>query len=218
MKFSEALEAIKKLENGADLASAIEGELDGLKSKNYEIIGEKRNATTKLSAIEAALMAVASAVGITGDIDAVLGAIEPKITELKTAQTKLTEAETRATAAETKVSSFERKGKLANIATKAGASAAVLETLFGEKLDQFAIEGETVKFGDKSLREYVEADAVLKDFIPSLFPASAQVDPKPEAAKPQAKLPSGSPKGDAPDADPIANHLKRHSGWKVIAK
>lgn len=216
MKFSEALEAIKKLENGVDLASVIESELDGLKSKNYEIIGEKRSATSKLSAIEAALMAVASAVGITGDIDAVLGAIEPKITELKTAQTKLTEAESRATAAETKVSSFERKGKLADIAAKAGASAAVLETLFGEKLDQFAIEGDVVKFGDKPLREHIEADAVLKDFTPSLFPAS-QPDPKPET-KQQPKLPSGSPKGDAPAADPIANHLKRHNGWKAIAK
>jgi hypothetical protein len=197
MKFEEALAALKKLDGGADLASAIETHVNSQAEKIFTTIGESRTKGAKASNLEATLLAIAKTLGIEGDVDTVLTGLEPKVTaiasDLKTAQTKLAETETRATTAETKVQGFERKGKLADIATKAGASAAVLETLFGDKIDQLAIDGETVKFGDKALREHVESDVTLKEFVTSLFPPTEQPQ-----SKPAPKLPSGSPKGEAP--------------------
>lgn len=220
MKFSEALAAIKALENGADLASAIEGEVEGLKGKNFEIIGEKRNATTKATAYETALTAIASALGIEGDLDAVLTSAEGKVRELvsasTTAQTKLTDLETRATTAEGKVKQAERLTKITQAATKAGANAAVLERLLGDKVDELAIADDGVKIGDKALKEYVEADDALKAFLPALFPSTEQGQ---KADSKQQRLPGGTPKGTDSKKDLLGSYTERNfSGAKALVK
>ncbi|MDX2215510.1 MAG: hypothetical protein SFY66_19760 [Oculatellaceae cyanobacterium bins.114] len=215
MKFSEALAAIKALENGTELASAIEGEVEGLKTKNYEIIGEKRNATGKVTAYEAALTAIAKALGIEGDLESILSDTEGKVkaiaTEVATLKTDKTALETRTTEAEGKVKTFERKAKFSDIATAAGANAAVLERLLGDKFDQLKVEGEgeqrVVKFGDKPLKEAIASDESLKPFEAALFPAtSASPSPSPSPApKTSQKLPSGSPNGTTPATkNPVA--------------
>jgi hypothetical protein len=192
MKFEEALAALKKLDGGADLASAIETHVNSQAEKIFTTIGESRTKGAKASNLEATLLAIAKTLGIEGDVDTVLTGLEPKVTaiasDLKTAQTKLAETETRATTAETKVQGFERKGKLADIATKAGASAAVLETLFGDKIDYLSIDGETVKFGDKLLRGTRRSRRRAEKFrlLPISFSAARAED--------TPKLPSGSPR------------------------
>ncbi|WP_088893194.1 hypothetical protein [Leptolyngbya ohadii] len=226
MKFSEALAAIKALDNGSELASAIEGEVEGLKSKNYEIIGEKRNVTTKAQTLETTVMAIAKVAGIEGDLESVLAALEPKVREslqkLTTAETKLTEAETRATEAQGKLNSFERKAKLSEIATAAGANPAVLEKLLGDKFDQLKVEGEgdarVVKLGDKPLKEAVAADESLKLFEAALFPAaSASPSPAPSPA-PAAKLPGGSPHGKTDNKKDLLSTYseKNYGGAKAL--
>lgn len=202
MKFSEALAAIKALENGTELASAIEGEVEGLKTKNYEIIGEKRTATAKTQALETAVTAIAKAMGLDGDLDAVLSGAEGKVqsisTELNQLKTAKTELETRASEAESKVQGFERKGKLMEIATAAGANAAVLERLLGDKLDQLNVEGDgearVVKLGDKLLKEAIAADESLKPFEAALFPQTKTTN---------KKLPSGTPGSDDTPVNPV---------------
>ena len=201
MEFTAALAALKKLENGAELATAIESHVTALDGKVFAAAGDSRAKASKADSLEATVLAIAKSLGIEGETEAILTTLEPKITELKATQTKLTEAESRATAAETKVKGFETQTKLNDIAVKAGASAAVLQTLFGDKIDQFSIDGENVKFGDKLLREHVEADSVLKQFSASLFPNSQQQQ---QPAKTQPKLPSGTANGAAPAKDPVS--------------
>ncbi len=197
MEFKAALEAIKKLENGAELVSAIESEVDTLNSKNYSLIGEKRTETQKKQAYESALVAIAKAVGVEGDTEAILTNAEGKVrsivseaTQLKTDKTAL---ETRATEAESKLNGLESKAKLTEIAAAAGANAAVLEKLLGDKFDQLKLEGEgdarVVKLGDKPLKEAIETDEGLKVFEAALFPTTS-ASPSPS---PTPRLPSGSP-------------------------
>lgn len=228
MKFSEALEAIKKLENGTELVSAIEGEVEGLKSKNYEVIGEKRNATTKAQTLETTVMAIAKAIGLEGDLDTILSGAEAKVRAIATEATQLktdkTALETRATEAESKIKTFERKTKLNDIATAAGANAAVLERLLGDKFDELKIEGEgdarVVKLGDKPLKEAIAADESLKLFEAALFPSSPSPSPSPSPT-PKATLPSGSPKGSDGKGkkDLLGTYSDRtYSGAKALSK
>lgn len=216
MDLKEALAAIKKLDNGADLVSAIESEIDRLNSKNYEVIGEKRTETSKRQSLETALVAIAKAVGLEGDVETILKDAESKVAsiviEANQLRTDKTALETRATEAEGKVKAAERLGKVAEIATKAGADAKVLERLLGDKLEEIEIADH------KSLREYVEADETLKPFIPALFPTQQKQEQKLE--KPAPKLPSGSPSGNSEDKnDPVGSYLKRtYTGAKAFAK
>ena len=220
MDYAAALKALKALdvENAAELASAIEGKVTALESKSYDLIGEKRTATQKTQAMQTALEAIAKAVGVEGDIDAILENAESKVSglasenaQLKTASVAL---ETRATEAEGKVTGFERKDKIADIAKAAGASSAVLAKLFGDRLDDLKVEGEgdarTVKLGDKPLKEYVESDDSLKAFAPALFPSS-------EPTKSAPKLPSGGPSGGDQSPDVLQNYLsRRRTGVKQL--
>lgn len=223
MDLKEALAAIKKLDNGADLVSAIESEIDRLNSKSYEVIGEKRTETSKRQSLETALTAIAKAVGLEGDVETILKDAESKVasivTEANQLRTDKTALETRATEAESKVKAAERLGKVAEIATKAGADAKVLERLLGEKLEEIAIADDGVKVGDKSLRDYVEADEALKPFIPALFPTQQKQEQKSEQ-KPAPKLPSGAPSGNSENKqDPVGSYLKRtYTGAKAFAK
>ncbi|NER83920.1 MAG: hypothetical protein F6K42_31135 [Leptolyngbya sp. SIO1D8] len=220
MDFKAALKRIKALEvdDAAELASAIEGEVDRLNSKNYTIIGEKRDATTKAQSMQSALEAIAKALGIEGDIDAILEGTQGKVTELvseaKTLRETKTTLETRATEAEGKVAAAERKSKLSEIATKAGANAAVLEKLLADKVDEIAIADDgTVKLGDKPLKEYVEGDDTLKAFAPALFPSQSTTE-KPKD-KQQPNLPSGSPGGGKDQPDLVSSYFtKAYTGIK----
>jgi hypothetical protein len=223
MNLQEALAAIKKLENGADLVSAIESEIDRLNSKSYEVIGEKRTETSKRQSLETALVAIAKAVGLEGDVEAILKEAEGKVvglaTEANQLRTEKATLETRATEAETKVKAAERSGKVAEIAAKVGADAKVLERLLGDKLEEIAIADDGVKVGDKSLQDYVDADESLKPFIPALFPTQAK-DQKPPEQKPTPKLPSGAPSGNSDNSkDLVGSYLKRtYTGAKAFAK
>ena len=222
MDYAAALAAIKALdvENAADLASAIEGKVTALESKSYDLIGEKRTATQKSQAMQVALEAIAKAVGVEGDTDTILEATQSKVSGLASENAQLktdkTALETRATEAEGKVTGFERKDKIADIAKAAGASSAVLATLFGDRLDDLKVEGEgdarTVKLGDKPLKEYVESDDNLKAFAPALFPNS-------EPTKPAPKLPSGGPNGGDQSPDVLQNYLsRRRTGAKQLTE
>lgn len=208
MDYKAALESLKKLEGGAELVSAVETELERLTNKNYELIGENRKAGTKSRSLEDAFNAIATTLGLEGeDLESKLSSAPEKVkslsTQLSEANTKLTATETRATEAETKVQGFERKTKLTDIAAAAGASAAVLERLLGDKLDELKIEGEgesrTVKLGDKPLREAIAADEGLKPFEAALFPAQSTT-----TTTPSPKLPSGTPDSQTSNAADVA--------------
>ncbi|MGG6295288.1 hypothetical protein ACQ4M4_12935 [Leptolyngbya sp. AN02str] len=223
MDFKEALAAIKKLENGAELVSAIEAETERLNTKNFEVIGEKRNATSKLTAYETALTAIATALGVEGDAEAVLANTEAKVRAIagEAAQLRTDKAalETRATEAEGKVKGLERKTKISDAAAKSGANAAVLERLLGDKIDELAIAEDGVKVGDKLLKDYIEADEGLKPFVPALFPSSTEQKQEPEKKPaPQPKLPSSAPtagQGDKPDL--LATYAaKNYGGAKAL--
>lgn len=215
MDWKEALAKLKKLdaEGAADLASVVESRIEALEADKFTVVGEKRNATTKATAYETALTAIAKALGIEGDLETVLTSAEGKVRELvsasSTAQSKLTELESRATTAEGKVKTFERSTKLGEIAAAAGANAAVLEQLLGDRFDDLKIEGEgdqrVVKLGDKALKEAIAADGRLKLFEAVLFP----VTEKPQD-KPAPRLPGGSPKGtETKDKNPVSATVEK---------
>ncbi|HEY9697024.1 MAG TPA: hypothetical protein V6D10_07160 [Trichocoleus sp.] len=195
MDFKAAIAALKKLDadNIDELVSSIEGHVSKLEEKSYDTIGESRKNGSKARALQAVVEAIAKLVGVTGDD--LESALEPKVKELvdssKTAQTKVTELETRATTAESKVKDLESVTKLSEVAAKVGADAKVLKRLLGDKVSEMTIDGDAVKLGDKSLREFVEADEELKGFVPALFPTQQKQEKSPP------KLPSGSPNGGA---------------------
>lgn len=219
MNYKEALEALKKLENGANLVSAIESEVEALKTKNYEVIGEKRNATQKVTAMETALNAIAKVIGLEGDTDAIVSGAEEKIRAVvsEAAQLKAdTDAlEFRATEAEGKAKGLERKARLSEIATLTGANPAVLERLLADKLDELKIEGEgdkrVVKLGETALKEAIASDESLKPFEAALFPTQQTPTPK---------LPGGSPSGNTNTTNPILTQQQRMYGGlkKLTAK
>lgn len=199
MDYTQALAKLKglELEGKDELISAIEG-------KVFDVIGEKRNATSKAQNFESALVAIAKAVGLEGDVETILSDAQTKVqtiaTEAAQLRTDKTALETRATEAEGKLQTAERKGKLSQVAAKTGANESVLEKLLGDKLDEIAIADDGVKLGDKGLREYVESDETLKVFVPALFPNQNSTTEK----KQPPKLPSGSPSGqDAKSGSPV---------------
>lgn len=212
MDFKAAIAKLKTLEvdGAADLVSAIEGEVDRLSSKNFEVIGEKRTATTKLAALESALVAAGKALGIEGDSEALLTDLEPKLkaaiaeaTQLKTEKQSLS---TRLTDAESKAAKLERSTKVADIAAKAGVNSAVFERLLGDRLDEIAIADDGVKVGDKPLKEFVEGDDGLKPFASALFTTET---PAPGTGTNPPKLPSGSPRGETEATDPVAGYMSK---------
>jgi hypothetical protein len=128
------------------------------------------------------------------------------------------ELETAKTAAEGKVKGLERESKLGAIATKLGTDAKALAKLLGDKVDELAIADDIVNLGDKSLKDYVEADAELKPFAAVLFPPTQQAT-TPEKTQSRT-LPGGNPKGSAESpADPVkAYSEKRYTGLSAILK
>jgi len=229
MDFKAALAKLKglDLEGKDELISAIEGEVSRLEGKNFEVIGEKRQSTSRVATLETAMKAIATAAGVEGDLEAILAGAEPKIRALATEATQLrtdkTALETRATEAEGKVQAAERKSKLAEIATVAGANPAVLEKLLGDKFDQLKVEGEgearVVKLGEKPLKEAIAADEGLKLFEAALFPTTSTTDTKSTDTKAPPKLPGGSPQGKTEEtkSDPAKTYMDRaYSGFKAF--
>jgi hypothetical protein len=234
MDFLQAIAALKKLNvEGTDIAAlvgAVEAEVSRLNDKVYTTIGEARSKNSKATTLEAAVMAIAKVLGITEtELDSVITALEPKVKEAvdgkKNAETKATEAETKLAAAEGKVKGFEQDATVNAIATKAGADPKVLKRLLGDKLGEMAIADDGVKLGDKSLREFVEADDDLKSFIPALFPTNVKTsdttNSKTDNKSPESKrvLPSGSPKSDDKSGkpDPVSAYVsKAYRGAKSL--
>ncbi len=189
--YKAALESLKKLDGGAELVSAVETELERLTNKNYELIGENRKASSKARSLEDAFNAIAATLGLdSDDLESKLSSAPDQVkslsSQLSEAATKLTAAETRATTAEGKLTGLERKSTVQTIAAKAGANAEVLERLLGDRIAEITIDGETVKLGDKDLKEAIAGDEGLKPFLPALFPTTAEAAPTPT-------LPSGTP-------------------------
>ncbi|MEO1399687.1 MAG: hypothetical protein AAFV72_00345 [Cyanobacteria bacterium J06635_1] len=212
MDYKAALAAVKGLENGAELASAIEGKVSDLESKNFTVIGEKRAETQKRQAMQTALEGIGKSLGIEGDVEAILGSAQGKVqtltSERDAAVNEKTALETRATEAEGKITGFERKQKFTDAAAKAKANAAVLERLLGDKADELKVDGDKVLVGDKPLREYVEGDEALKPFLPALFAEQTVPDPKGK----KTELPGGNPNANNGNdqADPLKRHVARH--------
>lgn len=216
----EAIAKLKQLdvEGAADLASAIEAGFSDLEAKNFTVIGEKRTESTKRQSLETALVAVGKVLGIEGDVDKMLAEVEPKVkaisTEAEQLRTEKASFTTRATEAEGKLQTLERKSKLAEIATKAGANAAVLEKLLGDKFDELKVDGDEVKLGDKPLKEAIASDEGLKPFENALFPPTTTT-----TTKTTTQLPNGSPKGATPEtANPVTGYIQRNSRVKALAK
>jgi hypothetical protein len=230
MNWQQAIAALKKLTvEGTDVAAlvaAIESRITELDEKVYTTIGESRTKGTKAATLEAAVMAIAKLVGITEtELDSVVSQLDAKVKAAvdgkATAETKVTALETELTTAKTKVTEFESDGKWNAIATKTGADAKVLKRLLGDKLGEMAIAEDGVKLGDKSLREFVEADEELRSFVPALFPADSKTDSKTDNKSPESKrvLPGGSPKGDdkSGKTDPVAAYVsKAYKGAKSL--
>lgn len=221
MDYSAALAAIKGLENGAELASAVEGKVGAIEAKNYEVIGEKRSATQKAQAAEDALKAAAKALGIEGDVEALLDQVPTKAKEIATVNatltTEKTALETRATEAESKVQTFDRQAKWAELAAKAGVNPKVLERLLGDKFDELKIDGDAVKVGDKPLKDFIDADDSLKAFAPALFQAETPNNGGGNQRKQQ--LPGGAPGTEKPKGDPLERYAARnYGGLKALAK
>jgi chromosome segregation ATPase len=219
MDYKAAIAALKQsgIENAAELVSAIEGHIEAINTKNYEVIGEKRTATAKAQNLETALMAAGKALGIEGDLEAVLSNVESKAKTLSTEHAQLNQdkqsIESRATEAETKVKNLERQGRIATIAAKSGAVPEVLAKLLGDKVDELSIDNDTVKIGDKSLREYVEADADLKLFSTALFPGEKSSE------KTAPQLPGGSPAKSSDKPDPLKSYFdKTYTGLNALTK
>jgi hypothetical protein len=221
MDYSAALVAIKGLENGAELASAVEGKVGAIEAKNYEVIGEKRSATQKAQAAEDALKSAAKALGIDGDVDALLDQVPTKAKEIATVNatltTEKTALETRVTDAESKVQTFDRQGKWAEIAAKVGANPKVLERLLADLFDELKIDGDAVKVGDQPLKDFIDADENLKAFAPALFqnetPANGGGNPR------KQQLPGGAPTGDKEKPDPLKRYSERnYGGLKALKK
>lgn len=213
MDFKQAIEALKKLEGGADLVSAIEGEVTRLENKSFEVIGESRKNGTKARNYQEAIEAIGKALGIEGDVEAIVSNAEAKAKDLQSSltstQTKLTEVEGKLTTTESEANALKRQSKLTEVAAKSGADVKVLERLLAEKLEEMAIDESGVKLGDKALREFVEADESLKPFIPALFPATQQQQ---ETKPVTPKLPSGSPDGGKSKKDLLDAYTQRNFG------
>lgn len=217
----QALNKLRGLEadGAAELASVLQTALESAEQKAFTTIGEKRTATQKNQALTEALEAVARGLNLEGSVDDLLDKLPGAVQDVRRSRDELTtkaEADAAALAeAQGKLSTFERRGKLAELAAKAGANAAVLERLFPD-LDTLAVgEDGAVLLGDKPLREAIDADDTLKAFAPALF-TSTTTDPAP-APKPGGKqLPGGSP-APAPEADPVAAYVgKAYGGAKAL--
>jgi hypothetical protein len=220
MDAKQALSKLRSLEaeDAAELASVLENALEAAEQKAFTTIGEKRTATQKNQALAETLEAIARGLDISGSVDELLDKLPGAVQDVRRSRDELTtkaEADAAALAeATTKVQTFERRGKLTEVATAAGANAAVLERLFGDQIDALAIVDGVAKLGDKPLREAVEADDALKAFAPALFVATAP-EPSP-APKPPRQLPGGSPAPEKP-TDPVAAYVgKAYGGAKAL--
>ena len=221
MDAKQALSKLRSLEaeDAAELASVLEAALETAEQKAFTTIGEKRTATQKNQALTETLEAIARGLNLEGTVDDLLDNLPSAVQDVRRARDELTtKAETfeqQLAEAQGKVQTFERKGKLQELATAAGANAAVLEKLFPD-LDTLSLtEDGGVLLGDKPIKEAIAADPDLKAFAPALFVADVAPAPAPAPA-PKGKLPGGSP-APAPEADPVAAYTaKAYGGAKAL--
>jgi len=209
MDYAAALAKLRTLEvdGAADLVSAFEAKVTALESAKYEIVGEKRTATQRAQALAETVEAIAKSLNLEGSLDDWLDKLPTAVQDVRRGRDDLkAKAETfeqQLTEAQGKVQAAARKDRLAELAAKAGATAAVLERLFPD-LDALAVSDDgVVTLADKPLKEAIEADPSLAAFAPALFVA-APTDPKPAP-----RLPSGGPGGPPQPANPVNAAFKK---------
>ena len=213
MDAKQALAKLRALEaeDAAELASVLEAALESAEQKTYTTIGEKRTATQKNNALTETLTAIARGLNLEGELDTLLDTLPNAVQDVRRTRdelsTKAQTVEQQLSEAQGKVATFERRGKLQEIATKAGANLPVLERLFGDQLDNLAVTDDGVTLEGKPLAEAIAADPNLSAFAPALFVSTT---PEP-APTPPGKLPGGSPT-PAPPADPVAAYVAKAYG------
>lgn len=182
MDITEIIKKVKSLEGGAELGSELETAVGQLQAKNYEVLGEKHRATRERDSLKESLSAIVSTLGLEdGDLDEQLTQAQATVktlkSELDSERAKRTEFEQKLSEAQGKVTAFERKTKIASIASAANAVPEVLERILGDRLDDLkteqTAEGQTVvKLGDAELKEAIASDPALSPFAPALFKAA----------------------------------------------
>ena len=219
MDYAAALAKLRTLEvdGAADLVSAFEDKVTAIEGKGSELIAEKRNLTQRNLDLGGTLDAIAKGLNLKGVLDRdangtyllgeKAGELPVVVQDLRRGHDDLkAKAETyeqQLSEAQAKVQASARKDRLAELAVKAGANAAVLERLFPD-LDALAVSDDgTVTLADKPLREAIEADPSLAAFAPALFVA-APTDPKPAP-----RLPSGGPGGPPQPKNPAKEAISR---------
>lgn len=209
----------------AELADVLSAALEKAENKNFEVIGEKRNATQRAQALSETLEAVARGLNLEGSVDELLDKLPNQVQDIRRAREQLQqqydEASSKLNDAQGKLNGFERKAKINDLASKAGASPVVFERLFGDQLDQIAAaEDGTVKLGDKPLKEAVEADEALKAFLPALFPTATKPTDKGAggSGNPPPRLPSAGPGEAGKPANALAAYVaSAYSGPTKLA-
>lgn len=205
-----------------NLVPVFTSELEELDAKNYTVIGERRDATTKLRAVELFIKSVGKALGIEGDVDSVMSAGEEKVSSLASAKAAIAKErddfQKRAIEAEAKNEKFETSEKRRGIAKKAGVDPEVFGDLFdAESLKKFSVgEDGVVSFDGKPFSEYVEGDDRLKRYKSVLFVDSKDDDDgKPPKDKKKApSTPPGKPEVEGGD-DPLSAYMSKTYGSLV---
>lgn len=221
MDYQAALSKLKTLEveGAADLVSAIEGKISSLESKNFEVIGEKRNSTQRQAALTEALEAIGRGLNLTGGVDELLEKLPNAVQDLRrdkdSLQQKFDETAGKLSQVEGEAQSLKRKTKLQEISAASGAVATVLEDLLGDRIAEVAITDGAAMLGDKPLREALEADERAKLYLPALFPST----PVPEPEKPKPRLPGGNPGGEGDKSDPVSSYMgSTYGGIQALTK
>jgi hypothetical protein len=218
MEYAAALAAIKGLENGAELASAVEGKIGALEAKNYEVIGEKRSAAQKAAALETAITSIGKSLGLEGDTESLIDQAPVKIKTIAesaaTLATEKTALESRVTEAESKAEKLDRAGKWSEYAAKSGANPEVLERLLADRFGEISVnDAGAVLVGTVPIADFVAAAPELKAFAPALFPAAAPPETDSDTQRKQ-QLPGGAPKStpESTSKTVLEDYTKKHFG------
>ncbi|MBW4648921.1 MAG: hypothetical protein KME06_09485 [Kastovskya adunca ATA6-11-RM4] len=193
MDYKDAIAALADFDDADDIIKAIQGKVSGLLADQRKL--EQQN--QKLETLTSHILEASGAEG--EDFEAKLQSSANKVKvladDLKQVRTQVEQAEAAKKEAETKLTQAEKRSLIQSAASKSGAVAEVLEQLLTGCSDELAIaDNNSVTVGGKALREYAEASATWKPFLPALFHTT------------KTQLPSGSASGKA-STDPIGDYL-----------
>lgn len=191
MDWAEALAALQSsgLTNAAEIIAAVKKQVN-------MVIGEKQAVQAKLAETETTIAAIVEGTKATGESMAdKLKDAATKINALNAASsakdTQIADLTTKYSAIEAEKVALTNKATIAALATKMKANPAVLQTLIADA-STIAIDGDTVKIGDKSWDDWMKLDTIAP-FAPALIPGTT-------GGKPEPKLPN-LPNGKADDGD-----------------